>query len=81
MPSMSPVPRIASPPGVVRLDVLPASDSIEVRPNGVLILTSAVPDEVAAKHADLGVRNPRRLVDAVDHFDAVEIDQSKAGWA
>jgi hypothetical protein len=35
---------------------------------------------VAAKLSGLGVENPRPLVDAVYHFDAVEIDESKAGW-
>ena len=74
---------MASRSGVIRLDALQASDptSIEVRHNGALVLTSTAPEEVAAKLSELGVHNPRPLVNAVYHFDAVEIDQSKAGGA
>ena len=72
---------MASRLGVIRLDALTLSDpaAIEVRHNGVLVLTSAETDAVADKLSELGVHNPALLVNAVLHFDAVEIDQSKAG--
>jgi hypothetical protein len=72
---------MASRSGVIRLDALTLSDpaAIEVRHNGVLVLTSTETKAVADKLSELGVHNPQPLVNAVLHFDAVEIDQSKAG--
>ena len=82
MSGMSFVPRRAIRPGIIRLDALSSATPIDIElcHNGVLILTSNAPEDVAAKLSELGVGNPRPLVDGVYHFDAVEIDENKAGW-